>query len=331
MERTGAGRPADLQIMYGICGERSLPELTLDHLSGHRDSAPVRIGNAAADQRQHDAYGQILQAAYLYGKAGGALTPENWSFLEGLADVVCDVWPEPDQGIWEMRDGPRHFTHSKLNCWAGLDRAVRIAEARRLPAPVSRWAKERDAIRDELLADAGRRGWFSQALGTDVPDASALLVPAMGLVPTSDPLVQRTIEVVTDELAVDGLVHRYRASDGLHGGEGAFLLCSFWLCDCLIFSGRLEEAEALCERLFGLANDVGLYSEEADVRTGEPLGNFPQAFTHMALVTTCAHLDAAKRGEVPTERVSRSSGRTDAHDYAEVAVDRLLAAGRRLS
>src|SRR5438093_5543189 len=165
--------------MYGIGGERFLPELELDHLSGHRGSAPVRIGNGAAKQRQLDVYGQLVQSGYLFAQAGGTITPDNWHYLEGLADIVANAWREPDQGIWEIRDEPRHFVHSKLNCWATLDRMVRIAEARKLPTSTARWATQRDEIRSYLMQDAEQRGWFSQAVGTDAPDASALLVPAM--------------------------------------------------------------------------------------------------------------------------------------------------------
>lgn len=322
MERTSAGRPEDLQIMYGIAGERSLPELQLDHLDGHRGSAPVRIGNGAAKQRQLDVYGQLLEAGYLFGKAGGTLTPDNWNFLTGLADIVAASWRDPDQGIWEIRDEPRHFVHSKLNCWAALDRAVRIAQARAFPAPVKRWAAERDAIHSYLMEDAQRRGWFSQAVGTDAPDASALLVPAMGFLPTTHPLALRTVDVVRSELGDGALVYRYLADDGLAGGEGAFLLCSYWLLDCLIHSGRLDEAEKMLDELVGYANDLGLWSEEVDLRTGEALGNFPQAFTHMAHITSWGSLDAAKRGQISYDQ---------AHDYAELALDRLLTAGRRLA
>ncbi len=322
LERTSAGRPEDLQIMYGIGGERLLPEIELAHLAGHRGSAPVRIGNGAAKQRQLDAYGQLLQAAFLYGKAGGAISPENWNFLAGLADIVCDDWRQPDQGIWEIRDEPRHFVHSKLNCWAALDRAVRLATIRRLPAPVSRWKRARDEIRSYLLADAVRRGWFPQAVGADAPDASALLVPAMGFLPASHPLCVETVEMVRSVLADGALVRRYLAPDGLGGEEGAFLLCSFWLIDDLIYSGGVSEAESLLEEVLGLANDVGLFSEEVDTATGEALGNFPQAFTHMALVTSCVHLEAAKAGALPID---------EACDYAEIAVDRLLPSGRSLA
>jgi GH15 family glucan-1,4-alpha-glucosidase len=314
LERTGAGRPMDLQLMYGVGGERLLPEFTVDHLEGHRASRPVRIGNAASRQRQLDMYGQILQAAYLYGMAHGELTESNWDFLAGLADVVCERWQLPDQGIWEIRDDPRHFTHSKLNCWLALDRAVRMAQVKGAEVP-RRWEHERDEIRVYLQERAAPDGWFTQAVGFDAADAATLLVPAVGFLPTTHPTVTKTIEVVLRELERDGLVSRYLVPDGLRGGEGEFLLCSFWLADCLIHAGRLDEAEQLIERLLALSNDVGLCAEEVDGRTGEMLGNFPQAFTHMALVTSCAHLSAAKRGQVPFD---------GAHDYAELALRRLL-------
>ncbi len=314
LERAGAGRPQDLQIMYGVGGERSLPERELTHLAGHRDSSPVRIGNSAVDQLQLDSYGQVLEAAWLYRKAGGELTDDNWRFLAALADLVCMRWKLPDNGIWEIRDEPRHFTHSKLNCWIALDRAIRIAGASGRPI-LEHWRREREAIRSYILNDCAPQGWLQQAAGFGVPDAATLLVPAAGLVATTDPIAQKTIEVVRRVLEQDGLLYRYLTPDGLEGGEGAFLLCSFWLLDCLTFSGRLEEADALLKQLVGFANDVGLFSEEMDVRTREPLGNFPQAFSHMALVLSCAHLAAAKEGLIPT----------GPHDYAELAVDRLVA------
>jgi GH15 family glucan-1,4-alpha-glucosidase len=315
LERTGAGRPEDVQIMYGVGGERSLPEIELPHLAGHRDSHPVRIGNAAVKQLQLDCYGQLLQAAYLFGRAGGQLTAENWRFLNGLAEIVCERWRRPDQGIWEIRDDPRHFVHSKVNCWLALDRAVRAASHLGLPAPVERWEAERDEIRRYLLEDVAADGWFPQAIGFAVADASTLLVSAYGMVETAHQSVQGTIEMVLASLGPEGLLYRYLAEDGLPGGEGAFLLCSFWLLDCLTHSGRLDEAEILMAKLMELGNDVGLYAEEVDPVTGDALGNFPQAFSHMALVLSCAHLSAARRGEVPTGPV----------DYAELALDRLLA------
>jgi GH15 family glucan-1,4-alpha-glucosidase len=318
LERTGAGRPEDLQIMYGIGGERWLPELELAHLAGHRDSPRVRIGNGAVKQMQLDAYGQLLEAAYLYGKAGGALSDSNWRFLAGLVDLVCNRWQKPDQGIWEIRDEPRHFTHSKANCWLALHRGVQIADARGLPCDRARWIAERDRVRAFLLEQAAPAGWFQQAAAHAIPDAATLLVPSLGLLPTTHPLVLETIAVVRRSLERDGLVFRYLAPDGLAGGEGAFLLCSFWLVDCLTHAGQLDEAEALLTRLIGYANDVGLFAEEVDPGTGEALGNFPQAFSHMALVTSCAHLTAARQGLIPD----------GAHDYAELALDRLLATRR---
>jgi GH15 family glucan-1,4-alpha-glucosidase len=321
LERTGAGRPEDLQIMYGIGGERSLPELTLPHLAGHRGSAPVRIGNGAVKQLQLDSYGQILEAAYLYDRAGGELTESNWRFLAGLAEIVCQRWQKPDQGIWEIRDEPRHFTHSKANCWLALHRAVQLATSRGLPGDVARWIRERDRIRAFLLGQAAPDGWFQQAAGHQVADAATLLLPALGFLPTTHPVALETVAVVRRSLERDGLLFRYLTPDGLAGGEGSFVLCSFWLLDCLTHAGKLDEAEALLERILGLANDVGLFAEEVDAATGEALGNFPQAFSHMALVTSCAHLSAARRGEIPD----------GAHDYAELALDRLLARRRALA
>jgi GH15 family glucan-1,4-alpha-glucosidase len=315
IERTGAGHPEDLQIMYGIGGERFLPELELAHLDGHRGSKPVRIGNGAVKQMQLDAYGQLLEAAYLYSKAGGTLSDSNWAFLAGLADLVCARWQKPDQGIWEIRDEPRHFTHSKAHCWLALHRAVQLADKHGLPCDRAKWVGERDRIHEFVIAQTAPNGWLQQAAGHAVPDAATLLVPAIGLVPSTDPLVLETIAVVRRSLERDGLVFRYLAPDGLAGGEGAFLLCSFWLVDCLTHAGRLDEAEALLAKLVGFANDVGLFAEEVDPATGEALGNFPQAFSHMALVTSCAHLTAARKGLVPD----------GAHDYAELALDRLLA------
>ena len=315
LERTGAGRPQDLQIMYGIGGERSLPELELAHLAGHRGSAPVRIGNGAVKQMQLDAYGQILEAAYLYAKAGGAIAESNWRFLAGLVDIVCQRWQKPDQGIWEIRDEPRHFTHSKANCWLALHRGVQLARATGLPADVARWEAERERVHAFLLGQAAPAGWLQQAAEHAVPDAATLLVPALGVLPTRHPIVLETIAVVRRSLERDGLVFRYLAPDGLAGGEGTFLLCSFWLVDCLTHAGELDAAEALLGSVLGRANDVGLFAEEIDPATGEALGNFPQAFSHMALVTSCAHLTAAREGLIPD----------GAHDYAELALDRSLA------
>lgn len=299
LRRTSAGRPQDLRIMYGIRGNRALPEVELSHLSGHRGSAPVRIGNGAADQKQLDIYGQMLEAIYLYHRIGGTITPTNWQFMTRLADIVADSWREPDQGIWEVRDEPRHFVHSKLNTWMALDRVVKIARERRLKGPVGRWARERDNIKDYLMNAAIQKGYFTQAVGYDAADAAVLLVPASGFLPVDHELVQHTIDFIEEELSHDGLVLRYKNDDGLQGHEGAFLLCSFWLLDVYVHSHRTKEAENLLARLVSLANDVGLFAEEADIHTLEGLGNFPQGFTHMALITSLVGFQAAQDGRLP--------------------------------
>ncbi|MEY2469588.1 MAG: hypothetical protein QOF21_2286 [Actinomycetota bacterium] len=324
LERTAGGHPDRLQIMYSIDGEPDLPEMTLDHLRGHRDSAPVRIGNGAATQTQHDSYGQLVEAAWLYVRGGGTLAPRNRRFLAGLVDVAADRWREPDHGIWEIRADPRQFVHSTLHCWVALDRAVELAHAGQLEGDLERWVDERDACRDHLLDLAKRCGWFPQASGSDAfeleADASTLLVPALGLLPANDPAVIETVARVRAGLSEKGLLLRYKADDGLHGGEGVFLLCSFWLVDVLTHQGQVHEAEELTERLLGLSNDVGLFAEETDAATGEALGNFPQAFTHMALITSCSHLSAAREGRLPAPGVT--------HDYAGSALARLVADGR---
>lgn len=314
LERTGAGRPEELQIMYRVTGERLLPELTLDHLAGHRDSGPVRIGNGAAGQLQLDSLGQLLEAGHLFGQAGGELTVDNAAFLSRVADLTVQSWQRPDQGIWEIRDEPRHFVHSKLNCWVALDRAVRLADAGRLTGDHERWRSERDALAEWLVQEGAPQGWFTQAAGFPLADAAALLVPALGFLPPADPRVTATIDVVSRDLSDGVLVHRYAHPDGLAGQEGAFLLCSFWLFDAMLHAGRLDEAEALLARLLDLGNDVHLFAEMVDPATGEQLGNTPQAFTHMAVVTSCSYLAAARRGELPPP--------TEAFSFVEAALAR---------
>jgi GH15 family glucan-1,4-alpha-glucosidase len=318
LERTSAGRAEDIQIMYGIRGHRLLPEVELSHLEGHRGSRPVRVGNGAVKQLQLDVFGEMLQGAWLFSKMGGRLTPAHWAYLTRLVEDVCERWRKPDQGLWEIRDEPRHFIHSKLLCWVALDRAIRIARARRFPAPVGRWMRERALLREYLLKEGARTGWFPQAVGSDQADASVLQLPALGFLPATHPLVSRTVAMVRKRLEKHGLLYRYHASDGLSGGEGTFLLCSFWLHDVLVHSGRTGEAEELLHHLMSLSNDVGLYGEEAVPGTGEALGNFPQAFTHMALVASCAQLSAARAFPLP---------RPGAYDYADFALTYHL--GRR--
>jgi GH15 family glucan-1,4-alpha-glucosidase len=317
LERTGAGRPEDLQVMYRVTGERLLPEIALGHLRGHRDSVPVRIGNAAAGQVQLDSLGQLLEAGYLFGRAGGELTVDNASFLCRVAELTVRSWRRPDQGIWEVRDDPRHFVHSKLNCWMALDRAVRLADAGQLEGDVASWRRERDAVASWLHSEGSPDGWYVQAAGHPLADAATLLVPALGFLAPAHPRVLSTIDVVQRDLSDGVHVHRYRSPDGLPGDEGAFLLCSFWLLDALVHAGRLDEAESLLERLFELSNDVGLYAEMVDPATGEQLGNTPQAFTHMAVVTSCSAISAARRGQLPPADTAFS--------FIEAALERRIA------
>jgi GH15 family glucan-1,4-alpha-glucosidase len=304
--------------MYRVTGERLLPEVPLTHLRGHQESRPVRIGNGAAGQLQLDSLGQLLEAGYLFGRAGGELTVDNAAFLCRVADLAVRAWRRPDQGIWEVRDDPRHFVHSKLNCWMALDRAVRLAEGGLLAGDVDTWRRERAAVAAWLRSEGSPDGWYIQAAGYPLADAAALLVPALGFLPPAHPTVLATIDVVQRDLSDGVLVHRYRSPDGLPGDEGAFLLCSFWLLDALTHAGRLEEAEALLERLFGLSNDLGLYAEMVDPATGQQLGNMPQAFTHMAVVTSCHAISAARRGQLPSPETSFS--------FIEAALDRRMAA-----
>ena len=314
LERTGAGHPEDLQIMYRVTGERLLPEVELSHLAGHRGSSPVRIGNGAAGQVQLDSYGQIMEAAHLFAQAGGVLTPSNGEFLTHVANLTVDSWRKPDQGIWEIRDTPRHFVHSKLNCWVALDRAARMSRAGQLAGPVDEWERERDLLADWLRTEASPDGWFVQAAGRQVADAATLLVPALGFLPVANPTVQQTMEVVARDLADGPLLRRYLDADGIKGEEGAFLLCSFWLVDCLIHSGRIDEAEEMLDQLLALSNDVGVFAEMIDPSTGAALGNTPQAFTHMAVVTSCDALTAARRGQLPSPE--------SAYSFAEAALVR---------
>jgi GH15 family glucan-1,4-alpha-glucosidase len=289
--RAVAGDPADLQIMYGVAGERRLTEFELPWLPGYESSAPVRVGNAASEQLQIDVYGEVMDALY-QGRAQG-LPKERpaWALQKILLDYLAQAWSRPDQGIWEIRGEPRHFVHSKAMAWVAFDRAVRTVEEQGLDGPSDHWRAVRDAIHAEVC-DRGydeERGSFVQSYGSKELDASLLMLPLVGFLPASDPRIRGTIEAVEDELVQDGLVLRYRTHlsvDGLPPGEGVFLPCSFWLVDCYELIGRHDEARALFDRLVGLANDVGLLSEEYDPAAKRLLGNFPQAFTHLALVNS---------------------------------------------
>jgi GH15 family glucan-1,4-alpha-glucosidase len=296
--RAIAGDPADVQIMYGITGERRLEERELDWLAGFAGSKPVRIGNAASSQVQLDVYGEVMDALYLTRVHGGEKSSFAWSLMKQLLKWLEHGWRQEDAGIWEVRGPNRHFTHSKVMAWVAFDRAVRMCEEFGQEGPVDRWRELRDEIHAEVLAKAWseRQQAFTQYYGSDEMDASILLMPIMGFLPPNDPRVVSTVEAVCRELTVDGLLLRYKVEDigvdGLPPGEGAFLACSFWLVEVLALQGRDAEARVLFERLISFRNDLDLLAEEYDPVQGIQLGNFPQAFTHLALVTAALTLDA---------------------------------------
>jgi GH15 family glucan-1,4-alpha-glucosidase len=298
--RAVAGEPAEMQIMYGARGERRLTEFELDWLPGYAGSKPVRVGNAASEQFQLDVYGELMDAMYAARAAGLPPDPHAWDIQRALLDFLETNWSHPDEGIWEVRGPRRHFTHSKVMAWVAFDRAVRSVEDFGLDGPVERWRRRREEIHREVLArswDAGRRT-FTQSYGSEALDAALLLMPLVGFLAPTDERVTGTVAAIQRELMRDGFVQRYPtalADDGLPPGEGAFLPCTFWLVDNLVLQGRTDEATALLERLLGLANDVGLFSEEYDPETGRQVGNFPQAFTHVGLVNAALHLEAALR------------------------------------
>ena len=286
----------DLQIMYGLRGETELPETTLDHLEGYKGSRPVRIGNEAAGQVQLDIFGEIMDAAMLLADYVGKIDVKLWPVLRDICDHVVQVWPERDNGIWEVRGGPYHFVYSKVMCWVALDRGATIAERYGFQADVSTWRKTMQAIQKDVL-DRGysqSRGAFVQHYETKALDASNLLIPLLGFLPADDPRVISTVDLTIKELCHNGFVYRYIASDGLDGREGTFLLCTFWLIDCLTAMGRFEEAEARLRKAERAANHLGLFSEEYDVLWQESLGNFPQAFTHIGYVNAVVNLVQAK-------------------------------------
>lgn len=287
-----AGDPDDLQIMYGVMGERRLVELELDWLAGYEASKPVRVGNAAVDQFQLDVHGEVLDSMHSARRAGIATPQKAWDLEKAIIEHVCRHWQEPDEGIWEVRSGPQHFVHSKVMAWVALDRAVSAVESFGLDGPVESWKKTRSQIRDEVMAEGlGRNGTcFVRAYGSEDMDASLLVLPLVGFIEAKDEKMQSTIDAIEKDLMTDdGLVLRYdseKAPDGLPPGEGMFLLCSFWLVDCLVLLGRRAEAQEIFERLLALCNDVGLLAEQYDPHLGRQVGNFPQAFSHVALATS---------------------------------------------
>jgi GH15 family glucan-1,4-alpha-glucosidase len=307
--RATAGDVSKLQIMYGAAGERRLDEWEVDWLPGYQDSAPVRIGNAAAGQFQLDVYGEVMSALYAAGRAQGQHSRDVWDLQRGLLGFVAEAWERPDEGIWEVRGPRRHFTHSKVMAWVAVDRAVRTLEDwPELEGPLEEWRQLRQRIFEEVCT----KGWnaerqaFTQYYGSDQLDASILMMPLVGFLPAEDPRVVSTVEAIERDLTDDaGFVLRYRTDDdqsatvdGLSGREGAFLACSFWLADCLVLIGRRQDGQALFERLLALCNDVGLLSEEYDAPSGRLVGNFPQAFSHVSLVNTACLL----ANGLPSER-----------------------------
>lgn len=293
--RAVAGDPSKLQIMYGPRGERRLQEEVLPWLPGYEGSSPVRIGNAASDQFQLDVYGEVLDSLHQAREAGIETDPSAWSLVQMLLDDLGSRWGQPDEGIWEVRSERRHFTHSKVLAWVAFDRGVKAVERFGHEGPVDAWRAHRDAIRAEVLREGwdDERGSFVQSYGSKALDASMLILPLVGFLPATDERMVSTIQAIERELVVDGLVRRYdpaEADDGLAGDEGAFLMCTFWLVDCLEQLGRVDEARELFERLLDLRNDVGLLAEQYDTKAGHLVGNFPQAFSHVSLVHSARNL-----------------------------------------
>ncbi|GGH18197.1 glucoamylase [Alsobacter metallidurans] len=297
--RSIAGSPAQMQIMYGIAGERRLPEWEASWLPGHRGSAPVRIGNAAVDQRQLDVFGELADALSVAQKGGLPPHPRAMELRPVIMKFLETAWREPDEGIWEVRGGRRHFTHSKVMAWVAFDRAASSAERNGEKQLAKKWRAIADEIHTEVCAKAfdEELNAFVQSYGSKALDASVLLIPHVGFLPPDDPRVVGTVAAIERKLMRGGLVMRYdldATTDGLPSDEGAFLACSFWLADCLLMQGRRADAEELFERLVGLCNDVGLLAEEYDVDAGEMVGNFPQAFSHVGLINTALNLSRTK-------------------------------------
>ena len=293
--RAVAGSPSQLNIMYGVRGERRLPEWEVAWLPGYEGSRPVRVGNAAAQQFQLDVFGEVIDALYQAARGGLGQSAEAWALQRAILDHLERIWREPDEGIWEVRGPRQHFTHSKVMVWVAFDRAIRSAEEFALEGPLERWRALRTQIHGEICRAAfdADLGAFVQAYGSKNLDASALLLPLVGFLPADDPRIVATVRAVERRLVRDGLVLRYDTTvtdDGLPAGEGAFLACSFWLADNYVLQGRHDDARALFERLLALRNDVGLLAEEYDPRSKRQLGNFPQAFSHLSLVDTAFNL-----------------------------------------
>jgi GH15 family glucan-1,4-alpha-glucosidase len=294
VERSAAGSVDELQVMYGVGGEHRLTEIELPELDGYRGARPVRVGNAAYAQVQLDLHGVLAELARRRHELGGVIDPDLWRFLAGVVDAAARRWREPDRGIWEVRGEPRHFVQSKVMCWVALDRGIRIASQEGLVGDIEGWTRARDAIQaavEQSGYDADR-GVFVRAFGDRDLDASLLLLPEFGFVGWTDPRMVRTVDAIRADLEDDGLVRRYLSDDGLAGAEGYFLCCSFWLVECLARQGRRDEARRLYDRAMVGSNDLGLFSEEYDLASGELLGNFPQGLTHLAHIQAALALGA---------------------------------------
>lgn len=293
IERSAAGSADQLQIVFGLAGERWLPENEIDRLEGYRGAKPVRVGNGAWNQSQLDTYGDLLDLAYLWHNRGKSPDDDYWEFLVELVSAAIESWQRPDRSIWELRGEPRHFVYSKVMCWAAIDRGIKLAEDIGRKAPLDHWKKSREEVRGavETRGYEADRGVFVQAFDHAVMDGSLLLLPAVGFVDYRDERMFRTTDAVWQELEEGGLLRRYAScDDGLPGVEGVFLSCSFWLTECLARQGRAEEARQVFERALSIGNDLGLFSEEYDTKSDEMLGNFPQALTHLSLISAAVAL-----------------------------------------
>jgi GH15 family glucan-1,4-alpha-glucosidase len=303
IERCSAGSAQELQILFGIVGQRRLHEFTIEELEGFRGARPVRVGNGAEGQVQLDVYGELLELAWSWHKMGYSPDRDYWEFLVEIVNHAARLWSKPDQGIWELRGEPHHFVFSKVMCWVALDRGIRLAEEVGHRVPADKWKKTRDEIRSSVERNGydEKRGVFTQAYELRQMDSALLLIPVVGFLDFKDERIVRTTDAVWQELQEDGLLLRYpRGCDGLEGEEGVFLACSFWLVEVLAGQGRLEEAHRVFKRAVATGNDLGLFSEEYDTRNGEMLGNFPQGLTHLSMIAAVVALGKAEKSETGT-------------------------------